>query len=198
LAPDMRIAVIGTGHIGSAVGEKLAAAGHEVTYAARSVGDSGPGGKPIQALADAASAADVVVLAVPGAALANVVAELGSTLNGKVVVDAVNNMRQQPVNSHDAIMAAAPEARYVRAFNTLGWENFAQPLADADLFFAADPRARATAEELIAAVGLRPLFVGDATAAGIVDGLLPLWFAMVTQRGGNRRLAFRLVEPAGQ
>jgi 8-hydroxy-5-deazaflavin:NADPH oxidoreductase len=198
LAPDMRIAVIGTGHIGSAVGEKLASAGHEVAYGARSVGDSGPGGKPIQAVPDAAAAADVVVLAIPGGAVARVVAELAPTLHNKVVVDASNNIRQQPVNSHDAITAAAPEVRYVRAFNTLGWENFAQPLEDADLFFAADPRARPIAEELITAVGLRPVFVGDATAAGIVDGLLPLWFALVTQRGGNRRLAFRVVEPAGQ
>jgi 8-hydroxy-5-deazaflavin:NADPH oxidoreductase len=194
----MRIAVIGTGHIGSAVGEKLAAAGHEVAYGARSVGDSGPDGKPIQAVADAASAADVVVLAIPGGAVAGVVAELGATLNDKVVVDAANNMRQQPVYSRDAIMAAAPQARYVRAFNTLGWENFAQPLPDADLFFAADDRARAVAEELITAIGLRPVFVGDAAAAGTVDGLLPLWFTLVTQRGGNRRLAFRLVESADQ
>jgi 8-hydroxy-5-deazaflavin:NADPH oxidoreductase len=194
----MRIAVIGTGHIGSAVGEKLAAAGHGVSYGARSVGDSGPDGKPVQSVAEAVSAADVVVLAIPGAAVANVVGEVGSALNDKVVVDAANNIGQQPVNSHEAIRAAAPDARYVRAFNTLGWENFAQPLADSDLFYAADPDARATAEEIITAVGLRPAFVGDATAAGTVDGLLPLWFALVTQRGGNRRLALRVVEPAGQ
>jgi 8-hydroxy-5-deazaflavin:NADPH oxidoreductase len=194
----MRIAVIGTGHIGSAVGEKLASAGHELAYAARSVGDSGPDGKPVQAAGEAVSGADVVVLALPGGAVASVVAELGAALNDKVVVDAANNIGQQPVNSHDAIMTAAPQARYVRAFNTLGWENFAQPLADADLFFAADPGARAIAEELITAVGLRPVFVGDATAAGTFDALLPLWFAVVTQRGGNRRLAFRLVEPAAR
>ena len=49
------------------------------------------------------------------------------------------------------------------------------------------------AEELITAVGLEPAFVGDADAAPIVDGLLPLWFALVKQNGGNRKVALRIV-----
>ena len=61
------------------------------------------------------------------------------------------------------------------------------------LSFAADPAARQAAEELIAAVGLEPGYLGDAGAAGTVDALLPLWFALVQQHGGNRRLALRLV-----
>jgi len=42
-----------------------------------------------------------------------------------------------------------PSAQWFRAFNTLGWENFADPLPGANLFFAADPEARAVAEELL-------------------------------------------------
>ena len=49
------------------------------------------------------------------------------------------------------------------------------------------------AEELIVAVGLEPEFVGDADATGTVDAVLPLWFALVRQGGGNRRLALRAV-----
>ena len=91
------------------------------------------------------------------------------------------------------IAAAAPSARYVRAFNSLGWENFADPVPGANLFFAADPEARAPVEELISAVGLEPTFVGDATATPTVDALLPLWFALVRQNGGNRKIALRIV-----
>jgi len=40
---------------------------------------------------------------------------------------------------------------------------------------------------------LEPAYVGDADAAGIVDSVLPLWFAPVRQHGGNRRLALRVV-----
>ena len=57
----------------------------------------------------------------------------------------------------------------------------------------ADPDARATAEELIRAVGLEPAFLGDANATTTVDGLLPLWFALVQQNGGNRRVALRII-----
>jgi predicted dinucleotide-binding enzyme len=96
-------------------------------------------------------------------------------------------------DSRTLITDAAPSARYVRAFNSLGWENFAEPLPGANLFFAADPEARAVAEELITAVGLEPAFLGDADATPAVDGLLPLWFALVKQNGGNRKVALRVV-----
>jgi len=102
------------------------------------------------------------------------VAANGPGLNGKVVVDAANRIGAAEVNSRSVIAAAAPGARYVRAFNTLGWENFADPVPSAGLFFAADPQARPVAEELIKAVGLEPAYVGDAGAAGTVDGVLPL------------------------
>jgi len=99
----------------------------------------------------------------------------------------------EPAHLRSEIAAAAPSARYVRAFNSLGWENFADPLPGTNLFFASDPEARAPAEELISAVGLEPAFVGDATATATVDGLLPLWFALVRQNGGNRKVALRIV-----
>jgi predicted dinucleotide-binding enzyme len=86
-----------------------------------------------------------------------------------------------------------PDAKYARAFNSLGWENIADPPEGAELFFAADPDARAAVEELIRTTGLGPEYVGDADAASVVDGVGRLWFALVQQPGGDRRLAFRVV-----
>jgi predicted dinucleotide-binding enzyme len=189
----MRIAVIGTGHIGGTLGRKWRAAGHEVTFGARSAGAEGPGGAPVVAISDALQNAEVVLFAVPGPAVADIAAANGPALDGKVVIDATNSIGQAEVNNHAAITAAAPGARYARAFSTLGWENFADPLPGTSLFFAADPGARETTEELIRATGLEPAYVGDAAAAKTVDGLLPLWFALVQQSGGNRRVAFRLL-----
>ncbi len=124
--------------------------------------------------------------------MAEVVAANGAALAGKVVIDAANRIGAPEFNSRPAIAAAAPDARYVRAFNTLGWENFADPPPGAALFFAADPAARPAAEELITAVGLEPIFAGGAGASGTVDALLPLWFSLVTYNGGNRRVALRI------
>jgi predicted dinucleotide-binding enzyme len=189
----MKIAIIGKGNIGGTLGSKWRAAGHDVVYGARGGSGQGPGGAPVRSIGDALKDAEVVLLAVPGQAVPDVVSEQGAALAGKVVIDAVNRMGAPEFDSRALIAAAAPSARYVRAFNSLGWENFADPLPGANLFFAADPEARAPAEELISAVGLEPAFVGDATATATVDGLLPLWFALVRQSGGNRKVALRIV-----
>jgi 8-hydroxy-5-deazaflavin:NADPH oxidoreductase len=189
----MKIAVIGTGHIGGTLGGKWQAAGYDVVYGGRSAGADGPDGKPVAAIADALGDADVVLFAVPGPAVADVATANAAALDGKVVIDATNRIGQAEVNNHAAIKSAAPGARYARAFNSLGWENFAEPPAGANLFFAADEKARSVTEELIGAVGLEPAFVGDASAAGTVDGVAALWFALVKQPGGTRRLAFRVV-----
>jgi hypothetical protein len=42
-----------------------------------------------------------------------------------------------------------------------------------------------------APVGLEPAYLGDASATATVDALLPLWFALVKQNGGDRRVALR-------
>jgi 8-hydroxy-5-deazaflavin:NADPH oxidoreductase len=191
----MRIAVIGKGKIGGSLGSKWRAAGYDVVYGARDAsGDEpGPGGAPVLGVDDALRDADVVLLAVPGQVVPDVVNEQRTALAGKIVIDAVNRMGAPEFDSRALIADAAPQAHYVRAFNSLGWENFVTPLPGANLFFAADPEARPVAEELIAAVGLEPAFVGDATATPTVDTLLPLWFALVKQNGGQRRLALRML-----
>ena len=114
------------------------------------------------AVAGALDGADVVLLAVPGGAVAGLVGADGAGLAGKVIIDAANRIGEGDFNSRAEIAKAAPGARYVRAFNTLGWENFASRQAGAALFFAADPAARPVAEELISAVGLEPAYVGEA------------------------------------
>jgi predicted dinucleotide-binding enzyme len=193
LLAGMRIAVIGKGKIGGTLGSKWIAAGHDVVYGTKDGSGQGPGGAPVQPIGDAVKAAEVVVLAVPGQVVPDVVNEHGAALAGKVVIDAANRMGAPAPDSRDLIEAAAPSARYVRAFNSLGWENFAEPVPGSAMFFAADPEARAVAEELISAVGLEPALVGDASATATVDGLLPLWFALVKQNGGNRKVALRIV-----
>jgi 8-hydroxy-5-deazaflavin:NADPH oxidoreductase len=191
----MKIAVIGTGHIGGTLGVKWRAAGHEVTYGSRRGGDGqeGPGGAPLRPIGAAIDGAEVVVLAVPGGAVAEVLAEHGQALNGTVVVDATNRMGADRTDNQQAITAAAPDVKYVRAFNIYGWENFADPHPGTTLFFAADPAARSVTEELVRAIGLEPAWVGGTEATVTVNGLAALWFSLVQQHGGQRRLALRLL-----
>ncbi len=109
----MKVAVIGTGHIGGTLGSKWRAAGHEVTYGSRRGGDGqeGPGGAPLRAIGEAMDGADVVVIAVPGGAVGEVLAEHGAALAGRVVVDATNQMGGGRADRQDTITAGVPANR---------------------------------------------------------------------------------------
>jgi 8-hydroxy-5-deazaflavin:NADPH oxidoreductase len=185
----MRIAVIGAGNIGRTLGERWKAAGHDVVYGVRSPGDAGTA--PV---AEAVEGAEVVLLAVPGRAARDVIASLGSALEGKVVVDATNALGEARLNALDALPRSA---HAVRAFNTLGWERFAEPLVDgvqADLFYAAvGERAQEVAELLVRDVGLRPVLVGGAEAFDLVDGVTRLWMTLALRQGLGRRVALKVV-----
>jgi hypothetical protein len=89
-----------------------------------------------------------------------------------------------------------PTARYARAFNSLGFENLVQPRFGgtvADFFFSSSDRDRPVVETLIAAVGGRPVFVGEGRQ-DVIDGILPLWFALAIGQGRGRHLAFRVLD----
>jgi predicted dinucleotide-binding enzyme len=196
----MKIAVIGTGKIGGTLGRAFARGGHEVTFGSRRPDSSDAAGDAGATVADIAGAlrdAEVVTIAVPSGAVDEFLADHADKLAGRLVIDATNRVGGPgPAHSAAQIAAAAPTARYVRAFNTLGWENFDNPVFDgvpADLFFSAPTADRSTVEELISAVGLRPVYVGEGQQ-DVVDGVLWLWFALAIGQRRGRNLAFRVLE----
>jgi predicted dinucleotide-binding enzyme len=189
----MRIAIVGAGNIGRTLGGKWTAAGHQVVYGVRHPGEPGTA-----AVADAVAGAEVVVLAVPGGAAKDVIASLGRGLADKVVVDATNDV--QGSGKLHALDELADGAHPVRAFNTLGWENFADPIVGgmtADLLYAAEEGvAKDTAETLIRDVGLNPVWLGGVDTFDIVDSVTRLWFTLALQRKLGRRLAFKVLHEA--
>jgi predicted dinucleotide-binding enzyme len=192
----MRIAVIGTGNIGSTLGMAFARAGHDVTLGSRHPGERTQEGPPVVDIPTALADPDVVLLAIPAGSVADFLAEYAAGIDGTLLIDATNDIGGSVANAAAAITQAAPNARYVRAFNTLGWENFAEPTFDgvaADLFFSAPEADRATVEGLISDVGLRPAYLGP-DQQDLVDSVLPLWFTLVQQHGGQRHLAFRILQ----
>ena len=182
-----RIAVIGSGNIGTTIGEAWRRAGHEVTYGARS-----PQPPETVAIGEAIAGAEVVLLAMPGSAVPGFLAEHGAALDGRVVIDATNDVGGARLNHAEAYAESAPGARFARAFNTLGFEMFAEPVVGgevADLFWCGPEDAGV--EGLVADVGLRPMRVGDIDAVEVVDGAARLWLTLVFRQGHPRRLALR-------
>lgn len=202
----IRIVVLGAGNIGGTLGRKWVATGHQVVF-----GVNNPDGEKARKLrgelgdhaaihttADAlATNPDVVVLAIPGTAMDATIAQYADQLDGKIIIDTANKMGASTRNSFPALQQYTPHARIYRAFNTLGWENFANPLFDgtpADLFYCGtDGEARATVEQLIADIGLRPVSLGGVEQVGLVDSILGLWFALAVGQGKGRQLAFKVL-----
>ena len=197
----MKIAIIGAGNVGGALGKHWAQARHSLAFGVRNPSDAKFDGlRPLGAVvpvAEALTGAEAVLLSLPGGAVADFAAEHGASLAGKVVVDATNNIRGSELNSLAALQETAPGARLVRAFGTLGWENYANPQMGGlpiDLFYCGQAEARAVAEQLIADAGLRPVCLGGLETVPAVDGLTRAWFALVFGQGHRRRLSLRLVE----
>jgi predicted dinucleotide-binding enzyme len=196
----MKIAVIGTGNIGGTLGRAFARAGHHVTFGSRRPGSEDVAratNATVSEIAGALRGAEVVLLAVPGGAVDGLLAEHADALAGVLVLDATNKIGGGgPAHSAAQLAAAAPTARYARVFNTLGWENFAEPVFDgvpADMIFSASAADRPIVEELITAVGLRPMYLGEGQQ-DVVDGMLPVWFALAVGQRRGRHLAFRVLE----
>ncbi len=193
----MKITVVGTGFIGGVLGRALAESGHDVTFASRHPEDddvAGTTGARVSSVAEGLSSADVVLLALPGPSVADLVAEHGPALAGKLVIDATNQMGAPVANARASL---PPATRYARAFNTLGGENMAEPTFPdgqrADMFFSAPDGDRPVVEEVISGVGLRPIYLGSDQEA-LVDGMFQVWVALAFNQGRGRRLAFKLLE----
>jgi predicted dinucleotide-binding enzyme len=191
----MEIAIIGTGFIGSTLGRALSESGHQVTFGSRHPDDNDgtPTTARVAPIRGALSRTEIVILAVPGASVADLTAEHGEALEGKLVIDATNRMGEEVSNSRSSLPSTV---RYVRAFNTLGGENMADPVfpdGRADMFFSGPENDRTTVETIIEGVGLRPIYVG-ADQEELIDALFQLWVALAMKQGRGRRLALRLLE----
>ena len=133
-ATPEKIAVIGTGNVGSALGRRWAALGHTIVYGSRT-----PDGEKTKALVaesgrnataalstEAAQKCDVILIATTTAAAVDTVKSFGN-IDGKIVIDATNLLRHRDGVFHEPIdgtsialqiLAAAPKAHVIKAFNT--------------------------------------------------------------------------------
>jgi 8-hydroxy-5-deazaflavin:NADPH oxidoreductase len=185
------IAIIGTGNVGSALGQRFAELGHDVVYGSRE-----PSRPDVERLIaqtgvaasaavpeEAVRGADIVVLAVPWEIVEDLTRALGD-LAGTIVIDPTNprrvaddGLRDYPFDGSNAerIQAVAPQSRVVKAFNTLGAETMLDPsIADHTVtvpIAGNDPDAKAVVAELAEAIGFEPLDVGPLRYAHVLEGL---------------------------
>jgi hypothetical protein len=184
----VQIAILGAGLVGSTLGRLWHAAGHDITFAARD--DARPRalaaelGKRAHAasVADAVAGAEVVLVAVPGSAVIDVMQAAGP-LDGRVMIDAANSFGQQQVTLR-SLADAFPRARWVRAFNSLS----ANVMADDNhrkppwvMFLSGDEEAKPVVAQLIRDAGFDPVDLGGIDDSRLQDPDSALWINILTR-----------------
>jgi predicted dinucleotide-binding enzyme len=191
----MRIAVIGTGRVGRALGGRWREQDHDVTFGARTPREDAV------SIADAARDAEVVVLAVPYDAALDAIAAAGD-LDGKVLVDCTNPVGPNGLklgtttSAAEQIASHASGARVVKSFNTTGAENMANSdYGEAPLAMPIagdDADAKRVVSELARDLGFDVLDVGPLSAARYLEPFAMVWISLA--RGGlGRDIGFALL-----
>ena len=168
----MRITVIGRGNVGGGLARLWRDAGHEVQELGRDGGD--------------ASEADVLLVAVPGAEIANALGRV-TGIEGKLAIDATNAIRGRnedfESNAHEVkSIVGGPTAKsfnlnFANVYDEIGNQRF--PPSN---LYCAEDEAREVTEQLIRDAGYDPVDAGGLEQARMLEDHLALLFA-VNQAG---------------
>jgi len=210
----MNIAIIGAGNVGGALGRSWAKAGHTIVYGVRDpqaektralVAETA-GGSTAVSVEAAARAADVVALATPWPATEAALRSAGDgALRGKILIDATNPLKFTPAvglelalgfsdSGAENVARWAAGARVVKAFNTYGWENFADAaypnaagLRPVMFLAGDDAAAKGTVAGLAGEIGFEAFDAGALRAARELEPLALIWIraAMSGERSAN-------------
>jgi predicted dinucleotide-binding enzyme len=217
--PAMKIAIIGAGNLGGTLGRRWAKAGHSIIFGVR----DGAGGKtkpPIaeiggsatsMVIPDAVRSGDVVVLATPWDAAAEVVAAMGD-VRGRIIIDCTNPLFLNAEGSlslslgsstsgAEEIARLATGARVAKAFNTYGWENFSNPeyagygdLKPAMFYCSDDDEAKEVVEKLAKDLGFEPVDTGGLGMARSLEPLALMWIRLSVRRGRNPNFVWGMMK----
>jgi predicted dinucleotide-binding enzyme len=209
-----RIGVLGSGEVGQTLARGLKQRGHDVWIASRTGDkladfsrDSGVAEGTFEAVA---RHGELLVLAVKGAVAEELVEGLAAELAGKVVIDTTNPIAGMPIAGFlpyftgpdaslmERLAKRAPQARFVKAFNSVGSALMVQPQLPGgrpSMFVAGDDaQAKVQVGELLAELGWEAEDVGGAPSARAVEALCQLWCAPGFLRGDWTH-AFKVLRP---
>lgn len=198
----MKIAVLGAGQVGGAIGGAWSKLCHDVRF-----GVPDPTSNKYANLlnltrpAEAARDAEVVVLATPWGVVEQALKDAGD-LGGKVLIDATNPLNWSKDaglslamgftdSGGEAVQRWAPGARVVKSLNQTGFENMgaaARYPARPVMYLAGDDAgAKEIVSRLVADLGFDPVDAGALQSARLLEPLAMLWIhqAINLQRGRN-------------
>ncbi len=202
----MRIAVIGTGNIGAALGRKWSALGHIVQFGVRDTDSPSVVALKLEKfkitdIQEAVNASDVIVLAIPFQAVEEVLKNtLGLTM--KILVDTTNAV-STPLpygyeSAAEAIAYWSKSSKVVKAFNSTGVANLVEPLyGDHKIetyICGNDAVANALVAKLAEDIGFSVVEVGKLDQSCLVENLAKLWITLAYKQGLGPDFAFKLIK----
>lgn len=207
----MRVAIIGSGNVGSAVAEAAKQAGHEITVASpeserlERLGSKLGVGTTVSNVS-AVEGADLVVLAVPFGSVNDVVSELADKVGGKIVIDATNPLKAdysglatEGSSAAELVQQKLPDARVVKAFNSVLASNQVAAEVDGvqlDGFVAGDDaEAKKQVLHLLQEIGYRPIDAGSLSAARYLEAMAYLNISLNAANGWPWQTGWKLVGP---
>ena len=190
----MRIGIIGKGRVGSALETGWTVAGHDVRAGGRT---TTPPAHEIAAWAD------VIVLAVPYAAIPKVVTAIGPAA-GKPVIDCTNPITRgseglglavgHTTSGAEELQSLLPDAHVVKSLNQVGagviadTSGFARPPVQ---FLAGnDATAKAKVTSLLTDIGFEPLDAGPLVMSRLLEPFALVWINQAIAQGKGRDWAF--------
>ncbi|HAI76305.1 MAG TPA: NADPH-dependent F420 reductase [Microscillaceae bacterium] len=204
----MKIAIIGTGNVGGALATHWANKGHEIYLGVREVasfkGNALLNNPNTQVLPtkEAVKAAEVILLATPAPAAAEVAQSLGDT-TGKIIIDAMNVVMgrgpQGYTHTTDAILDNTATRDVVKCFNTTGYNNMENPQYGEmalDLFVAGDSAAgKAAAQQLAKDAGFAECYdIGGNDKFALMEQFAWFWINLAMFQGQGREIGFKLLK----
>ncbi|MFJ9779193.1 NADPH-dependent F420 reductase [Amycolatopsis sp. NPDC101161] len=192
------ISIIGLGGMARAIATRAVEGGHTVEVIGRDAIKAKDlaaelGGSATAGTFGATPAGDIVVSAVPYASAAQVLAQFGDALAGKVVIDISNTFTADatgvvtPAGTSGAqeIAKTVPaSAHVVKAFNTVFGHVLAQGGRLDVLIAGDDADAKARVSAFIESLGLRPLDAGGLAAARWLEAVGPLLMGLARHGAG--------------
>lgn len=203
----MKIAIIGTGNVGSALAKGFAKAGHQVLLGVRNKVDF-KGGElanehniSVQTISEAAYSSEVILIAAVPQAVKDIADQLGDVSN-KVIIDAMNAVRVKPEpysNTTEALMKLTNCKDIVKCFNTTGAENMSDPIYGGkgiDMFYAGDSeKAKKVAEQLAKEIGFENVYnFGGSDKFNLMEQFALSWINLAMMQGYGRNIGFKIVK----
>ena len=191
----IKVGIFGAGHVGTALASGLKRAGHET----RAVG------RDAAAIRETVAWAGLLVLAVPYAAVDDVVALVARDIEGKTLVDATNPLDARmelsigfSLSAAEVLQEKLPGARVVKAFNTIFARHMDTGcLGDQRLttFVAGDDLGpKGTVLGLARQLGFDAVDAGPLKNARLLEPLGALNTQLGLAQGLGTQIGFRLVQ----